>query len=359
MQLARYGLNTTSPNPRVGCLIVSQGEIIGEGWHVRAGQDHAEIIALKQAGSRSAGATCYLTLEPCTHTGRTPPCSKELVRARVARVVVAMVDPNPLVAGKGLQELAESGIIVMSGLLESAAARLNPGFIKRMNSKLPYVRVKMAMSLDGRVALANGQSKWITGEHARLDVQRLRALSCAVMTGSGTVLADNPLLTVREMDTRGRKPLRVILDRRLQISAHARLFSDPGRIIIFTKSRDSQKKDSLVAGGADVVVVEDTEFAGCCLGYLAKNEEINEVLVEAGPRLAGSLLRDGLVDELVLYQAPVLLGDKAMGVFNLPSLENMDERMNVTLVDVRHVGRDLRFIYRFDKRGVSSAVCTE
>jgi len=349
LRLAGNGLYTTTPNPRVGCVIVNNNEIVGQGWHVQAGADHAEIIALKQAGDRARGATCYVTLEPCIHTGKTPPCTPALLGAGISRVVTAMIDPNPRVAGKGLQQLATAGVLAGNGLMENAARALNPGFIKRMTVGLPYVRCKLAISVDGKTALNNGSSKWITGEAARKDAQQLRAQSCAIMTGIGTVLADDPLLTVRDIDTLSRQPLRVIIDRQLRLPLSAKLLDQPGKVLLLTSSQDQDKQRPLQDRGVQVHMPESTDFLQDCLRYLAEHYEINELLVEAGPGLAGSLIRAGLVDELVVYQAPILLGDKAMSMLTLPELSVMNDGIRLTLKDSRAVGTDMRFRYQFSE----------
>jgi diaminohydroxyphosphoribosylaminopyrimidine deaminase / 5-amino-6-(5-phosphoribosylamino)uracil reductase len=347
LRLAGNGLYTTTPNPRVGCVIVNKDEIVGQGWHVQAGADHAEIIALKQAGDRARGATCYVTLEPCIHTGKTPPCTPALLGAGISRVVTAMIDPNPRVAGKGLQHLATAGVLAANGLMEKAARALNPGFIKRMTKGLPYVRCKLAISVDGKTALNNGSSKWITSEAARKDAQQLRAQSCAIMTGIGTVLADDPLLTVRDIDTLSRQPLRVIIDRQLRLPLSAKLLDQSGKVLLLTTCQDQDKQRPLQDRGVQVHMPESTDFLQNCLRYLAEHHEINELLVEAGPGLTGSLIRAGLVDELVVYQAPILLGDKAMSMLTLPEFTDMNDGIRMTLTDSRAVGTDMRFRYQF------------
>jgi diaminohydroxyphosphoribosylaminopyrimidine deaminase/5-amino-6-(5-phosphoribosylamino)uracil reductase len=348
LQLAGQGMYSTRPNPRVGCVIVKDNAVIGEGWHVRTGSEHAEVIALKQAGNRARGATCYTSLEPCVHTGKTPPCTGALIEAGVANVIAAMVDPNPKVAGKGIALLKQSGIEVSSGLLESEAAGLNPGFIKRMRTGLPHVRCKIAMSLDGKVALKSGVSKWISGEQARADAQYWRARSCAVLTGTGTILIDDPRLTVRDIREIPDQPVRVVLDRRLRTPAGANLFRQPGKVMIFTQSKDKTRQVELAGKGAEVVSVDGVDFAEHCLRYLAGKLEVNEVLVEAGPTLAGELIRLKLVDELIIYQAQALLGSAARGLVDLPEIARLEDRINVRLMDFRHVGDDLRFIYRLN-----------
>lgn len=349
LRLARYGMYTTSPNPRVGCVLVNNNEIIGEGWHVRAGGDHAEIMALKQAGERAAGADCYVTLEPCIHTGKTPPCTPELIRAGIKNVVVAMIDPNPKVNGKGIEQLNLAGINAIPGFFETEARELNPGFIKRMTSGLPYVRCKMAVSLDGRTALANGVSKWITGEAARMDVQLLRAQSCAILTGIGTVLGDDPLLTVRDVDTLSRQPVRAVIDRQLRMPVEARMFTVPGPVVIFTANADAAKYRPLIDKGATVVLIENDDALQASLRHLAEHYHANEVLVEAGAGLSGGLFAEGLVDELIVYQAPLVLGHEARAMLEFAGIASLDHATRAELTDVRRVGTDMRFSYRINK----------
>ena len=347
LRLAKQGLTTTQPNPRVGCVIVKDNQIIGEGWHKKAGEGHAEVNALLQAGAQSQGATAYVTLEPCCHTGRTPPCTDGLIKAGIMRVVAAMEDPNKKVAGQGFQLLKDAGIAVEVGLLEQQAKALNLGFIKRMQHGRPFVRVKMAMSVDGRTAMASGESKWITSEAARLDVQQWRARSCAVLTGIGTVLADNPSLNVRLENNRNlHQSLRVILDSELQIPIESKVLLNANEALIFTQVSDSEKRKALEELGVDVVQVESTEQGldlNQILEHLAQRE-INEVMVEAGESLAGSFMAAGLVDELVLYMAPVLMGNQARGLFNLPLVEKMSQKIPLTIQDIRQFGDDIRII---------------
>lgn len=344
LQLARRGLYTTDPNPRVGCVIAKDGAVVGEGFHERAGEAHAEIQALRAAGSAARGATVYLTLEPCCHHGRTPPCSQALIEAGIARLVAAMQDPNPKVAGRGFDELRGRGIAVAAGLMESEAAALNPGFIARMRRGRPLVRVKLGASLDGRTALASGESKWITGEAARADVQKWRARSSAILTGVGTVLADDPSLTVRDFDI-GRQPLRVVVDSRLRLPPSAKMLKLPGKTLIACAANDAARADALRAAGGEVVVLPETD-TGIDLGALLRllaEREVNELLVEAGATLSGALLEAGLVDELVFYYAPCLLGDTARGMFALP-IGRMADRVDLEIQDVRAVGRDWRIV---------------
>lgn len=343
LRLARRGLYSTDPNPRVGCVLVKDGVVVGEGWHERAGGPHAEIHALNAAGSRADGATAYVTLEPCCHHGRTPPCTRALIRAGVTRVVAAMPDPNPRVAGQGLAELEHAGIRVAAGLLPADAGRLNPGFVSRMQRGRPYVRVKLAASLDGRTALANGESKWITGTAARADVQRLRARSSAILTGVGTVLADDPSLTVRDIEV-PQQPLRVIVDGHLSLRPDARLFALPGRTLVVTTEDSDDYAEPLLAAGAEVMVLRagpDRVDLPLLMAALAERE-VNELLVEAGATVCGALLDAGLVDELVVYLAPHLLGGNARGMFNIPGLETMADRVALDIQDIRAVGRDWR-----------------
>lgn len=379
LRLAERGLYSTSPNPRVGCVLVKGEDVVGTGWHERAGEPHAEVHALRAAGGAAYGATAYVTLEPCSHHGRTPPCAEALIEARVARVVVAMQDPNPQVAGQGIEKLRKAGIAVESGLMEAEARELNIGFFARMARGTPWLRSKIAMSLDGRTALKNGESQWITGEAARQDVQRWRARSCAVLTGIGTVLADDARLNVRGIETE-RQPLRVVLDSNLQMPPAARMLqplpSPPGgitsdladvvvqpsrmasssirgvggegRVLIYTAAPDAEKCAALERAGATVSVLPDGKGQvdlPAMLRDLAQRG-CNEVLVEAGSTLNGALLHAGLVDELLLYVAPQLLGDVARGMAQLGELTSLEQRIDLKWQDVRQVGSDLRITMR-------------
>ncbi len=347
LRLARRGLHTTRPNPRVGCLVVQGGEVVGRGWHERAGEPHAEIHALAEAGAAARGATVYVTLEPCSHHGRTPPCAEALVQAGVARVVCAMEDPNPRVAGAGLQRLRQAGIEVASGLMEAEAEALNPGFISRMRRGRPWLRVKMAMSLDGRTAMASGESQWITGDAARADVQQWRARSCAVLTGIGTVLHDDPGLNVR-LPGAIPQPLRVVVDSRLRMEAEAKMLGLEGPVMLATLSDDPDKRAALLQKGVEVYPAQDLNGQidlTALLGELAARE-INEVHVEAGATLGGALLRAGLVDEILIYMAPTLLGDGARGLFRLPDLDQMAKQRKVRIEQIRAVGDDWRILAR-------------
>ncbi|RFC32018.1 MAG: diaminohydroxyphosphoribosylaminopyrimidine deaminase [Candidatus Nitrotoga sp. MKT] len=360
LHLAERGLYTTSPNPRVGCVLVRDDKIVGEGWHQYAGEPHAEAHALRAAGDAARGATVYVTLEPCSHQGRTPPCADALIGAGVTRVVAAMQDPNPQVAGRGMEKLRAVGIEAECGLMEVAARELNIGFFSRMTRGLPWLRSKIAMSLDGRTALNNGMSQWITGAAARQDVQYWRGRSCAVLTGIGTVLADDPQLNVREpqvaiheppLSAHGikaiRQPLRAVLDSQLQLPLTARILCG-GNVVVYTATSDFQKKAALEKLGVRVVVLP----GGCGrVDLIAMLRDLaasgcNEVLVEAGSILNGALFQAGLVDELVLYLASQLLGDRARGMAQLGELTMLDQRVELEWQDVRHVGKDLRIVAR-------------
>ena len=346
LQLAERGLWTTSPNPRVGCVLVLAGEIVGEGWHEKAGEPHAEVNALRAACDKARGATAYVTLEPCSHTGRTPPCAEALIVAGVARVVAAMTDPNPLVAGKGMALLQAAGIKTASGLLENEARELNIGFVARMTRGRPWLRLKVAASLDGKTALNNGVSQWITGPAARLDGQRWRARACAILTGIGTVRDDDPQLNVRDFTT-PRQPLRVVVDSRLEIPLTARILQG-GPVLIAGAVENAKKTALLRSTGAEVIILPNA--AGKVelkdlLEALARRG-INEVHAEAGFKLNGSLMREGLVDEIVLYLAPCLIGHEASGLFNLPELSTLDGKQLLQIRDLRQLGEDIRLIAR-------------
>jgi diaminohydroxyphosphoribosylaminopyrimidine deaminase/5-amino-6-(5-phosphoribosylamino)uracil reductase len=348
LQLAARGLNGTPPNPRVGCVIAQGETVAGEGWHRQAGGPHAEVDALQAAGDNARGATAYVTLEPCCHQGRTPPCSEALIKAGIRRVVYAAQDPNPQVNGGGGKALLAAGVEVSSGLLAAESERLNAGFFMRMRRGRPLVRCKVAVSLDGRTALADGRSQWITAEPARLDVQRLRAQSSAVLTGIGTVLADDPQLNVRELrDEVNRQPLRVILDSAFKTPPDARLLSVPGEVLVFGAG-STERKVVLEARGARVEVLACTEGRVSLAAVMRRlaGLHINELLVEAGPVLNGALLTAGLVDELIVYQAAHVLGSTARGMFEIPPLQAMGERPGFELLDARRVGADLRLTYR-------------
>lgn len=357
LQLAQKGLYTTDPNPRVGCVIVRDEQIVGEGFHLRAGEPHAEINALNDAGEQAQGATAYVTLEPCSHTGRTGPCAVALQKAKVSRVVIAMVDPNPQVSGRGIRLLEEAGIEVAVGLLEIEARVLNPGFIARMTQQRPFVRLKMAMSLDGRTAMGSGESQWITGPEARTQVQRLRARSSAILSGVESLIMDDSRLTLRaeqlQLDNADevvrRQPLRVILDTHLRLPLAAACLSEPGRtLVITTPDHSEEKRERLTEAGAEVQVLPAGSDGRIdlvvMLQWLAENEQVNELLVETGATLAGAMLDAALVDELQLFVAPTLLGGEARPLFALPGLSRMADQRRLTIHDMRAVGRDWRII---------------
>jgi diaminohydroxyphosphoribosylaminopyrimidine deaminase/5-amino-6-(5-phosphoribosylamino)uracil reductase len=346
LQLGERGLWTTTPNPRVGCVLVRNGEIVGEGWHEKAGEPHAEVNALRAAGDRARGATAYVTLEPCSHHGRTPPCADALVAAGVVRVVAAMGDPNPLVAGQGLARLRAAGIETASGLLEDEARELNIGFVSRMTRGRPWLRLKAAASLDGKTALNNGVSQWITGPDARRDGHRWRARACAVLTGIGTVRDDDPQLSVRDVDT-SRQPLRVVVDSRLEIPLTAKILHG-GPVLVAAAVDDEMKADLLRAAGAEVLLLSNADGKVELNGLLQElgRRGVNEVHAEAGFKLNGSLLREGLVDELLLYLAPCLIGHAASGLFNLPELTSLNDKHLLQIRDLRQIGEDIRLIAR-------------
>lgn len=345
LELAARGLTTTQPNPRVGCVIARDGRIVAEGWHERAGEAHAEVMALDAAGAAAAGATAYVTLEPCSHFGRTPPCANALIEARIGRVVFAINDPNPKVGGAGARRLAEAGIAVQSGLLAREAEELNSGYLTRMRRGRPWVRVKLAMSLDGRTALANGKSRWITGQPARDDVQQWRARSGVVLTGIGTVLADDPRLDVR-LATAKRQPLRVILDSRLRTPPTARVLKGPGVALLFTAIDDAVRRGALEQQGARIEYLSDSPLDLVKVLARLGELEMNDVLVEAGPTLAGEFVRAALADELLLYVAPILLGPHARALLELPELTNLGAAPRYTLLDAAPLGADLRLRLR-------------
>ncbi|MDO4878705.1 MAG: bifunctional diaminohydroxyphosphoribosylaminopyrimidine deaminase/5-amino-6-(5-phosphoribosylamino)uracil reductase RibD [Neisseria sp.] len=349
LALAREGRFTTSPNPRVGCVIAQGGQIVGQGFHVRAGEPHAEAHALRQAGWLARGATAYITLEPCSHYGRTPPCAAALIGAGVSRVVAALSDPNPQVAGRGLEMLREAGIETQSGLLEAEARELNRGFLSRMERGRPFVRLKCAASLDGRTALSDGRSKWITGEAARADVHTLRAESCAVLTGINTVLADDPLLNVRAFPVL-RQPARVILDTGLRIPDAARLLHDgASTVAIATLSQDQGRKNALAAL-PHVHIIQPGQKDGridlADLMHRLAQHSYGEVLAEAGARLSGALLAAGLVDEIVLYQSAKILGSAARPLFSLPENPAALESADWQTTEVQTLDGDIKWILR-------------
>jgi len=351
LRLAARGLYTTDPNPRVGCVIARGEAVVGEGWHVVAGEPHAEIHALQAAGAAARGATAYVTLEPCCHQGRTPPCTEALIEAGIARVVCALRDPNPRVAGQGFERLREAGIRVER--LEGAgseARTLNIGYVKRMATGRPWIRVKLAASLDGRTALESGESRWITGEPAREDVHRWRARSSCILTGRGTVAADDPALNVRlapealGIDRAVRQPRLAIMDRALRTPPRARVFDTHTGVLLLTAAPDAPGAAALRARGAEIVGLPGHARGvdpGAVFAELGRRE-VNELHVEAGPTLCGSLLDSGYVDELLLYMAPTLLGSGARGMFDIAPLASMEQRVSLHVRELRHVGRDLR-----------------
>ena len=347
LQLAERGLWTTSPNPRVGCVVVRNGEVVGEGWHEKAGEPHAEVHALRAAGDKAKGATAYVTLEPCSHHGRTPPCAEALIAAGVSRVVAAMTDPKPLVSGKGLALLRAAGIETASGLLANEARELNIGFVSRMTRGRPWLRLKAAASLDGKTALNNGVSQWITGPDARRDGHAWRARACAILTGIGTVRDDDPSLTVRDVATT-RQPLRVVVDSKLEILPTARILQ--GEPVLIVGAVENVDKMALLRSTGNFVEILNNGSGKVDLKALLEmlaQRGINEVHAEAGFKLNGSLLREGLVDELLLYLAPCLIGHDASGLFNLPELTMLDGKKPLKIRDLRQIGEDIRLIARF------------
>jgi len=346
LELAERGLYTTTPNPRVGCVIVKDGAVVASGWHEKAGLPHAEVLALEAAGERARLATLYLNLEPCSHHGRTPPCADAIVASGIKRVVAGMQDPNPKVAGAGFAKLRAAGIEVEHGLMEDEARELNIGFVARMTRGRPWVRMKIAASLDGRTALANGKSQWITGEAARADGHRWRARACAVLTGFGTVRDDDPQLNVRGIDT-SRQPLKIVVDSRFETSPGARLLKD-GRTLVAGAVENQRKIAALRAAGAETVVIPN-EHGKVELFKLIQDlarRELNEIHVEAGMKLNGSLLQAGVVDEVLVYLAPTLIGDSGRGMFSLPELTELSRVRSLRVREVERVGADVRILAR-------------
>jgi diaminohydroxyphosphoribosylaminopyrimidine deaminase/5-amino-6-(5-phosphoribosylamino)uracil reductase len=349
LRLARRGLYTTTPNPRVGCVLVKDGAVIGEGWHRRAGEAHAEIVALdaaRAAGISARNATAYVTLEPCCHHGRTPPCAEALIDAGLARVVVALQDPDPRVAGRGLAWLNAAGIATECGLMAAEAEEINVGFISRMLRKRPWVRLKLAASLDGKTALANGESQWITGEAARRDGHRWRARACAILSGIGTVRKDDPRLSARGVTTQ-RQALKVVVDARLELPPEARVLSG-GPLLLACAAADGPNARLLRQRGAELLPLPDGKGRvdlAALMTELARRG-VNELHVEGGHRLSGALLQAGLADELLLYLAPCLIGDSARGLFALPELVSLNDRQELSIRDLRRIGGDLRILAR-------------
>ncbi|MEI8034153.1 MAG: bifunctional diaminohydroxyphosphoribosylaminopyrimidine deaminase/5-amino-6-(5-phosphoribosylamino)uracil reductase RibD [Betaproteobacteria bacterium] len=346
LDLANRGLYTTTPNPRVGCVLLKQGQLVGQGWHERAGQAHAEVNALREAGQQARGATAYVSLEPCSHQGKTGPCCEALIQAGVVKVVVAMQDPNPLVAGQGLQRLREAGIEVEVGLMNAQAQALNLGFISRMRRARPWVRVKVAASLDGKTALLNGQSQWITGPEARADTHHWRARACAILTGIGTVNADDPQLNVRAVNTT-RQPFRVVVDSHLRILPKAQLLAEGTWVV--SAIQDAVKMKTLEARGAKVCCIPNkhgqVDLEGLMI-HLAAAGGVNELHVEAGAQLNGALLAAGLIDELLIYWAPTVIGHKAQGMFDFPELTVLSNQHRFKRVEFSAVGEDIRIVLR-------------
>ena len=348
LRLAAQGLYTAHPNPQVGCVLINDGEVVGEGWHRAAGEAHAEINALEVAGEKASGATAYVTLEPCSHHGKTPPCCEALISAGVAEVVVGIQDPNPQVNGQGLTMLEQAGIATRTGVLRDEIERQLSGFLSRVNRGRPFVRLKMACSIDVAIAMASGESQWITGSEARADVQRLRARSGAIMSGIGTVLADDPSFTVRDadIDTLGRQPLRVVLDKDLRMPMSAEMIALPGATLIYCCN--DTKRQPLADVGAEVIKIDEIDGAVNAAAVLADlgQREINDVLVEAGPVLAGNLLSNELVDELVIYQAPHIMGSETMSMFRTPTWTELSDRKTLDIIDTQQIGPDTRITAR-------------
>ncbi|MGB1293311.1 MAG: bifunctional diaminohydroxyphosphoribosylaminopyrimidine deaminase/5-amino-6-(5-phosphoribosylamino)uracil reductase RibD, partial [Pseudoalteromonas sp.] len=351
--LAKRGHYTTSPNPRVGCVLVKNGEIVGEGFHQKAGQGHAEVYALKQAGSKAKGATAYVTLEPCSHYGLTPPCAEAIVKAEVAHVIAAMVDPNPKVSGRGLKMLAAAGISTQFGLLEQDARALNTGFIALMTTQRPYVRCKLAASLDGKTAMASGESQWITGSEARTDVQRLRAQSCGIICGADSVIFDNARMNVRwdalgelknsysEADVR--QPVRIVIDSKNRLTPDLAMFQTGDKILLIRSAIENTHTWPHFVEQVAIEKADGSDYIDLdlLLAYLAK-QGLNDILIESGAQLAGAFISENLVDELILYQAPKLIGSDGKGLVNMPSIVQLSAAKAFEFTDVRMVGKDMR-----------------
>jgi len=346
LRLAELGLYSSTPNPRVGCVIVKDGVVVGEGWHRRAGEAHAEIHALQAAGDQARGATAYVTLEPCSHHGRTPPCADALIAAGVSRVVAAMQDPNPQVSGRGLALLRNAGIVTDCGVLGSEAQELNIGFVSRMTRGRPWLRLKLATSLDGKTALENGASQWITGPEARQDGHRFRARACAILSGIGTVRDDDPLLNVRGVETE-RQPLKVVLDSRLELPLNAKLL-EGGGVLVACAIDDAARSAALRQRGAEILCLPNPEGKVDLPELMMElgRRGINEVHVEGGSRLNGALLVAGLVDEFLIYLAPCLIGHAARGIFDMLALESLADKAQLSIRDLRMLGPDVRILAR-------------
>ena len=359
LQIARHGLYSSDPNPHVGCVIVKDDKVLSTGWHHQAGQAHAEIKALSSlATNHVSGAICYVSLEPCVHHGRTPPCVAALINADIKHVVIATLDPNPMVSGKGMQALNKAGITTQVGLMEQQARHLNRGFEMRMRHERPFVICKLAMSLDGKTALQNGESSWISSAQSRQDVQRLRAMSSAIMTSVATVLADDPLMNVRDLGaleytTGGRQPVRVILDSDLITPLDAKILHEQGDVVIFHACSDPDKQKKLRGLGVELIPImlaKGTKFLHAVLQYLAKEKEINTILLETGSRLAGQMLQANFIDELIIYVAPTLLGQDAKNLFHLPLLKDMQSKTTLAFSEIRPIGNDIRITATINKR---------
>ncbi len=342
IQLAKRGRYTCQPNPQVGCVIVRNNQLLGSGWHVRAGERHAEINALANVEDAS-GARLYVSLEPCSHTGRTPPCVTSIIDSDITEVYIAMRDPNPLVSGKGIEVLEQAGINVKQGLLEEQARALNPGFIQRMENNRPYIRCKLAMSVDGKTALANGNSQWISSEQSRHDVHKMRAASSAIMTTADNVIKDNPALTARGLTFEHRQPLRIVIDRNLKVPADARTLNQEGRTIIYSEQNvltDNEK------GQAEIVSIPASDdWLEQVMNHLATHYEVNDLLIEAGSEFCAALLQHKLIDELIIYVAPRLLGSDARSLLSFTGLQELDQAYALSLRDIRQFGDDIRLNY--------------
>jgi diaminohydroxyphosphoribosylaminopyrimidine deaminase/5-amino-6-(5-phosphoribosylamino)uracil reductase len=358
--LAKRGHYTTSPNPRVGCVIVLNGEVVGEGFHEKSGQGHAEVHALKQAGAKAKGATAYVTLEPCSHFGLTPPCAEALIKAQVGHVIAAMVDPNPQVSGRGLERLKSAGITTEFGLLEQDARDLNPGFIRLMTTKLPYVRCKLAASLDGKTAMASGESQWITSAHAREDVQRLRAQSCGVICGADSVIFDDAKMTVRwsalgELknsyeEAKVRQPIRIVIDSKNRLTPDLAIFKTASKIILIRTSIENEQTWPHFVEQVVISKAKDSEQISLkhLLIYLAQ-QGLNDILIESGAKLAGAFMSESLVDELILYQAPKLIGSEGKSLVDIPAILQLSEAKDLNITDISMVGKDIRITAMFSR----------
>ena len=358
--LAKRGHYTTSPNPRVGCVIVLNGEVVGEGFHEKSGQGHAEVHALKQAGAKAKGATAYVTLEPCSHFGLTPPCAEALIKAQVGHVIAAMVDPNPQVSGRGLERLKSAGITTKFGLLEQDARDLNPGFIRLMTTKLPYVRCKLAASLDGKTAMASGESQWITSDHAREDVQRLRAQSCGVICGADSVIFDDAKMTVRwnalgELknsyeEAKVRQPIRIVIDSKNRLTPDLAIFKTASKIILIRTSIENEQTWPHFVEQVVISKAKDSEQISLkhLLIYLAQ-QGLNDILIESGAKLAGAFMSENLVDELMLYQAPKLIGSEGKSLVDIPAILQLSEAKDLNITDISMVGKDIRITAMFSR----------